>query len=165
MAALNKNSAVTVLRSVTAPWIAQYPQAAVKAVSVTTKRSMASLRRMIPDDSGGRVLPPFEAVARKDRDMALTIDEHSPDEFYRVGEPLRSDLECRGPITRRGRVHRFCGDDALRQNRELAVRAVALDADALQRGAAIAWPQLQRFVQSQLELPEVLCLNFCAASP
>ena len=176
MAALNENSAVTVLRSVTATWIARYPQAAVKAVSVTIQRSLATLRPMIPDDlwsthrelmlawvrRGGRVLPQFEAVAQTDRDMALTIAEHSPNEFYRVGAPLRSNLEFMEQAVDQsnGRVHRFCVGDALRQNRELAVRAVALYAHALQRGGAIARPDLQQFVQSQLDLREVFVRDF-----
>jgi len=177
MAALNEDSAVTVLRSVTATWISRYPQAAVKAVSVTTQRSLATLRPMIPDDlwsthrelmlawvrRGGRVLPHFEAVARTDRDMALTIAEHSPNEFYRVGEPLRSNLEFMEQAVDQsgGRVHRFCVGDALRQNRELAVRAVALYAHALQpRGGAITRPVLQQFVQSQLDLREVFVRDF-----
>jgi len=174
MAALKDASAVSILRSVGNMWLIRFPQAAVRAITVALARNLTTIRPHIPDElwssnrdlalawlrKGGRVLPHFERTVRTDREMALTIAEFVPQEFFRVGVPLRSDVKfMEQAVEKSGRVHRFCAG-TLPQDKELAVRAVANFAHALQRDGPISKEQLQEFVQEQMALRENFVRDF-----
>ena len=174
MAAIQESSVVSVLLAVGNTWLLRFPQAAVKAVSVVSPRSLTNLRPLIPDElwnhnrevvlawlkKGGRVLPQFERLVRNDVEMALTVAEHVPRDFIMVDEALRSNLDfMEKAVDRSGKVLRFCGN-SLRTHKELAVRAVANYAFALQRDGPISKQELQQFVESQMELRERFVRDF-----
>jgi hypothetical protein len=140
MAGINKNSAENVLRGLSSEWKIQHPQVTAKAVRVAPLRLLRYVRRnLIPQalwrnsrdlqlawiQRGQPVLESFAHLVRDDRELALAVAEFSGQEFYRVGDRLRSNWDfMKTAISKNGRVWQFAKGPLVR-NMELAVWAIA----------------------------------------
>ena len=173
LAAIQETSAADVLRAVSADTQREHPEITIKAIRVGSGRCLRLLRGYIPEEMwrirdvviawirrGCRILEQSERLLQEDREMALEVAEHVWHEFAKVGDALKGDMEfMTQAVDKNGRVLRFAAP-AIRDNLQLAVRAVASHPDSLVPSIRVDKTELKNYVKSKLDLHETFLNDF-----
>jgi Domain of unknown function (DUF4116) len=180
LASLAAETASDVLASVGAALQEEHPQITVRAINVASIRCLRLVRPLVPEAlwmnrdvaiawirRTGGTLDAFDALLQTDEEMCMEVAEHAWRDFGRVGEALRSNVAfMTRAVDVNGRVLRYASRE-IRQDLDLAVRAIASHPDALGSSAAegtalfgIDCNAVRDHVQSKLDLHTTFVRDF-----
>lgn len=173
-AAMDKKTAVDVLKQVSHDQQRANPEISCRAIQVAPLRSLRVVRSHIPDElwsdnrqvavewirRGCRVLGPFEALLEIDSDFCLEIAEHSWPEFSKISDSFKSNREfMERAVDLNGRVLRFASLE-FREDFDLCVRAVASYSGVQPPNIGIERSDLEKQIESKLELQHIFLNDF-----
>lgn len=172
LAAINHDTSMTVLNIVGPTFQQENPQVTVKAVMSANLSTLRLMQGAIPNTLWTNLdvavawmqrlhrIPVGSNSLLTNRDFCLAIARYAHRQFASVSETLRQDMEfMREAVDINGLVLRNAGI-ALRRDLELVVRAVASTRNALCPQVPIGLGQVQRHVQSKLDLHRTFLNDF-----
>ena len=172
MAAIDNDTALTVLNVVGANFQQMHPQVTVKAIMAANLSSLRLFQASIPNTLWSNFdvavawmqrlhrVPSGSNSLLTNREFCLKVAEYAHRQFSNVSETLRTDYAfMRQAVEINGLVLRYAGM-ALRRDFELVVRAVASNRNALCPQIPVSLEQVQQHVQSKLDLHRTFVNDF-----